>query len=105
MDDALAQWLTSHLLAYESGYGLKAVLKVIRQIASRLGKLGMENAHHKLKGAYFSGRVFESYEMRIYGRARSSIVRALVSDPSLLTNWGLVSVFFHTVPFLERFAG
>lgn len=102
MDQAFTCWLTSHLLAYDSEYGTKAALNVVKRIASRLDRLGVPNAHHKLKGAFFAGMVFESYQGGVYGKARLSVVRAVMNDPSLLGNRGLLSAFIRTIPMLEH---
>lgn len=104
VDDPLMQWLISHLLAYESEYGKKAVLGIIRRLASRFERLGITHAHRTLEGAYFSSRVFDGYRMGAYDRVWSSILRLFVNQPYLLLrNKGLVSVLLHTIPFFEYF--
>lgn len=106
MDDAFMQWLISHLLAYESEYGEKAVLGIVRRIASRFEHLGMMHAHRILKGAYFSSRAFDGYRAGAYERVWPSVLRAFVNQPYLLLrNKGLISVFLHTIPFLEYLDG
>lgn len=98
-DDAFMQWLVSHLLAYETEYGEKAVQALLRRIAFRFEKLGMPNAHHVLKGAYFSSRAFEGHQTGASDRVWSSVLNVFLNRPSLLLhNKGLISACLHTLP-------
>lgn len=97
IDEPFMQWLTSHLLAYESEYGIKAVMQIIRQIEVHFKKLGVANANHKFRGAYFAGKAFENYQTGIYNQVWLSAIRALVNNPSYFVNKGLISVLFQSV--------
>jgi hypothetical protein len=103
VDEAFTHWLVSHLLAYQSEYGTKAALKLLKRIASSFEKLGMSDAYRKLRGAFFAARAFEKYQMNTFSEVRSSVVRAVMDDPSFLTNRGLISMFLRSTPLLRRF--
>lgn len=103
MDEAFAHWLNSHLLAYHSEYGKKAALRLLKRIVSSFEALGMPDAHRKLRGAFFAAKAFEKYQLQTYDEVRSNVVRAVMDDPSYLTNRGVVSMFLHSMPLIRRF--
>lgn len=102
LDESFTQWVVSHLLAYQSEHGMKAAMKLLKKIAASFEKLGMADAHRKLRGAYFAARAFEKFQARTYSEVRSSVMRAVVDDPSFLVNKGVISMFLHSMPLLRR---
>jgi glycosyltransferase involved in cell wall biosynthesis len=103
LDDGFLQWLTSHLLSYETEFGTAAAMGIIERLARRLRKLGAPiTLEGKLKGYFFVNRAFENFQKGHYRRAQASVIRALLNYPMYMKNKGLLSVFMHSLPFLNR---
>ncbi|MBI4761678.1 MAG: glycosyltransferase family 2 protein [Chloroflexota bacterium] len=104
LDAAFLQWLVSHLLAYEAEYGTPAALDAIRQIASRLERLGVASVRRTLQAEFFTARAFDAQQWGIKRKVLSSVTGVLASDPfRLWSNRGLLAALFHSIPFLEMF--
>jgi hypothetical protein len=95
------EWLTSHLLAYEAEFGVKAVSSVIKTLSAHLSDLGIPDAGKKLKGYYYVNRAFEEFHLGNYRGAQTSAFRAILNSPANLGNRGLLSVILHSTPFLN----
>ncbi|GAB4450658.1 MAG: hypothetical protein OHK0041_12800 [Anaerolineales bacterium] len=105
LDAAFLQWLVSHLLAYEAEYGLQAALRTLRQIASRLERLGAASAHRTLRAEFFTARAFDAQQWGAKRRVLSSVAGVLASEPlRVWRNKGLLAAFAHAIPFLETLA-
>jgi glycosyltransferase involved in cell wall biosynthesis len=102
LDSAFMQWLVSHLLAYEAEYGLQAALRTLRQIASRLERLGATSVHRTLRAEFFTARVFDARQWGAKRKIFSSMAGILASEPlRLLRNRGVLSAFVHDIPLLD----
>ena len=100
-DRSFLEWLTSHLLAYEAEFGVKAVSSVIKTLSAHLSDLGISNADHKLKGCYYANRAFENFRLGNFHEAQTSAFRAFLNYPVNLGNKGLLSVMLHSIPLLN----
>jgi mRNA-degrading endonuclease YafQ of YafQ-DinJ toxin-antitoxin module len=100
-DRSFLEWLTSHLLAYEAEFGVKAVSSVIKTLSAHLSDLGISNADHKLKGCYYANRAFENFRLGNFHEAQTSAFRAFLNYPANLGNKGLLSVMLHSIPLLN----
>ncbi len=100
-DRSFQDWLTSHLLAYGTEFGTKAVSRVLKTLSTHLIALGIPNADHQLKGYYYVNRAFEDFRLGNYHEAQTSACRAILNSPANLGNKGLLSVMLHSIPFLN----
>lgn len=104
INQALLQWLTSHMLAYEVEYGLQAALNLLRRIATRLEKLGAASIHRTLYLEFFTARTFDAQQWKQKRRVFSSVARIMVSEPfRLWRDRGLLAASLHAIPFLDIF--
>lgn len=102
LDDALIQWLVSHMLAFEAEYGTRSAMNVLTQVASRLERLGIQHALRRLEKEFFTARVFDAQQQGAKRKIWSSMTGILKNDPLvLLHNKGLVAALLHTLPILE----
>ena len=97
IDESFLQWLISHLLAYETEFGLDSVIQMIEKIASQLLNIGVLNTNRKLKGYYYANRAFENYQQGNYLEAQASALRAFLNYPANLKNNGLLSIILRSM--------
>jgi hypothetical protein len=105
LDETFMQWLTTHLLAYESEYGNVNTARLVDRISQYLTGLGGPDIHHKVRGYYFVNRAYEKYDLGDYKKVGTSVLSAVVNNPANLMNKGLLSVFFHSIPMLFNVSG
>jgi len=96
IDESLMQLITHQLLDYEHECGSDAVSKVLADLSSYLNRLSTRSGH-RLEGSYLVNRAFEHYRAGEYRKVPGTIVKAVMSDPSCLTNRGVVSILVRSL--------
>lgn len=96
-DETLLQWVTSHLLAYESEFGVVKTRSALLRICQRLSGLGGGHIERRLKGYFFANSAFERYAQKRFAETCSNAFRAFWNAPAYLFNRGLISALFHSL--------
>jgi hypothetical protein len=95
-DESLLQLTTHHLLGYENEFGSERVLEVLSNLQPYLNQVAKRGGD-KLKGSYLVNRAFESYRSGGYKQVPGRVLQAWRSDPSYLTNRGVLSIFLRSL--------
>jgi GT2 family glycosyltransferase len=95
-DERLMQLTTYHLLGYETEFGTQAVRRVLDTLTPLLNRLE-KRAGDKLQGSYLINRAFQRYHAHDYPDVPSLVLRACRSDPSYLSNRGVLSIFVRSL--------
>jgi GT2 family glycosyltransferase len=95
-DERLMQLTTYHLLGYETEFGAQAVRRVLDTLTPLLNRLE-KRAGDKLQGSYLINRAFQRYHAHDYPDVPSLVLRACRSDPSYLSNRGVLSIFVRSL--------
>jgi GT2 family glycosyltransferase len=92
LDEPLMQLITYHLLGYETEFGTEAVQRVLQKLTPLLNRIEKRGGD-KLQGSYLINRAFQFYCAHDYQKVPSLVIRACRSDPSYLSNRGVLSIF------------
>jgi hypothetical protein len=96
IDEPLMQLTTHHLLSYENEFGPDAVLEVLANLRPYLYQL-TKHGGNKLEGSYLVNRAFENYRAGEFNKVPGKIMRAVLNNPSYLTNRGVISIFVRSL--------
>jgi glycosyltransferase involved in cell wall biosynthesis len=97
IDNSFLQQLSAHLLDYQLEFGSQAAHSILEKLSPYLEKLGTLADVRWLKGNYAVNEAFSSYSMQDYRNVSRSVRHALINDPSLFYNRGVMKIFLHSL--------
>ena len=95
-DESLMRLTTYHLLGYEHEFGSEAVCRVLGNLQPFLNQVARRSGN-KLMGSYLVNRAFENYRSGSYKQVPGKVLQAWKSDPSFLTNRGVLSILLRSL--------
>jgi hypothetical protein len=97
IDKAFLKRLSADLLSYETELGTEAARLALKNLSPYLQKLGGSETVNWLKGHISVNRGFSEYALQDYDKVPSSILQAVVHDPTYLLNRGVVKIFLDSL--------
>jgi hypothetical protein len=93
VDQALANNLAEQLIAYEIEHGAAAVQQALARLTPHLRHSGGGSLLRRVEGSHTITRAFREFQMGKYQQVPGSVLRAIVRDPALLADRGVLSIF------------
>lgn len=96
-DDDLVAWLTHQLLNYEVAFGPGETQRVVNHLAPYLARVGDKRTARQLLARLAANRAFRNYRAQDYRSVPADCVQAIVHDPRLLANRGVLSALVRSL--------
>lgn len=96
-DDGYIEYLTHQLLNYEIELGADALQPVLARLNPWLDRVGGRRTSSQLVARIAANRALRNYQAHDYRRVPADCVEAVVHDPRLLANRGVLSVFVRSL--------
>jgi glycosyltransferase involved in cell wall biosynthesis len=93
VDQALANNLAEQLIAYEIEHGTAEVQQALDRLTPHLRRFGGGSLLRRVVGSNTITRAFRQFQMGKYQQVPGSVLRAVVRDPALLADRGVLSIF------------
>jgi hypothetical protein len=97
-DDDYVEYLTHQLLNYEIALGAAAVQGAVNRLAPYLAQAGNRRTRDQLIARLAANRAIRNYRAHDYRRVPADCVQAIVHDPRMLANRGVLSALVHSLP-------
>jgi len=92
VDQHFLQQLTVQLLSFARELGQEAAEEVLRDLAPQLETVGGYASKRAFVGSYSINRAFQNYTAQMYTKVFGDILKAIVNDPSYMTNHGVHAI-------------
>ena len=102
LDDQLLSTLSDQLSCYENEYGVEKTERVLHSLTPFLRQVGTDAQLRWLNGYFSINQAFSHYLKGQYARVPASIFRAVLRDPSHLSNRGVISILARSLVGIAR---
>ena len=97
LNESIIHEITDQLINYESEYGLVASRRVIHNMQICTEGLEYNKWLRYLKSNYSLVLAFQFFQAKEYTKVFSEVIQAVVKNPSILRNRGVISIFAKSV--------
>lgn len=91
-DAPFTQFVTSHVLTYERAFGSSAGRSALDRVADGVRQVGGRRCARRFKASVLVNQAFERFHAGVTAGVPKTVARALVNDPSYVTNRGVLSM-------------
>lgn len=102
VDDKTLRSIAHRLLGYQTNFGSAATHSVLERLTHNLDQFGDHHNGRALRGYYWISLAFRSYERTRFSTVPGAILRALINDPSYLTNRGVISILIRSLRHMKQ---